>query len=147
VLPPLSITEVRGRQLPASRHVRRSFGPSRATSTSGGCGSPCRDRPRQCPEEGLAANRLASAIQTADDDADMRARADELSERIVQETGADRGSEQIEALWPSRSAAFRSVDEGPLERVGVVGQGIVGLEHREPALLVSERQQRGALRP
>jgi UDP:flavonoid glycosyltransferase YjiC (YdhE family) len=49
------------------------------------------------PVKRLATNRLASAIQTANDDADMRARAAELSERLAQENGAERACEQIES--------------------------------------------------
>jgi sterol 3beta-glucosyltransferase len=52
--------------------------------------------PEPMPVNKLATSRLASAIQTANDDADMRARAAELSERIAQENGADRACEQIE---------------------------------------------------
>jgi hypothetical protein len=52
-----------------------------------------------------------------------------------------RPPKRSKAFWPSRSAGLLFVDETPLERVGVMGQRIVGLEHREPALLVPERQQ------
>jgi sterol 3beta-glucosyltransferase len=52
--------------------------------------------PQPMPVKKLATNRLASAIQTANDDADMRARAAELSERLAQENGAERACEQIE---------------------------------------------------
>jgi hypothetical protein len=48
------------------------------------------------PVKKLVTRRLASAIQAAHDDA-MRTRAAELSERIAQENGADRASEQIES--------------------------------------------------
>jgi UDP:flavonoid glycosyltransferase YjiC (YdhE family) len=49
------------------------------------------------PVQKLTTNRLSSVIHTASDDADMRTRAAELSERIAQENGADRASEQIES--------------------------------------------------
>jgi UDP:flavonoid glycosyltransferase YjiC (YdhE family) len=49
------------------------------------------------PVKKLTTNRLASAIQTANADADMRTHAAELSDRIAQENGADRASEQIES--------------------------------------------------
>jgi sterol 3beta-glucosyltransferase len=52
--------------------------------------------PEPMPVKKLATERLASAIQTANDDAGMRTRATELSERIAQENGADRACEQIE---------------------------------------------------
>jgi sterol 3beta-glucosyltransferase len=54
--------------------------------------------PQPMPAKKLATNRLASAIQTATDDTDMRTRAAELSERIAQENGAHRASEQIESI-------------------------------------------------
>ena len=50
------------------------------------------------PVKRLAPERLASAIQTASNDVDMRARAAELSERMSQEEGAERASEQIESI-------------------------------------------------
>jgi sterol 3beta-glucosyltransferase len=53
--------------------------------------------PQPMPAKKLTTNRLASAIQTANADADMRTRAAELSKRIAQENGADRASEQIES--------------------------------------------------
>ena len=53
--------------------------------------------PQPMPVKNLTTNRLASAIQTANADADMRTRAAELSKRIAQENGADRASEQIES--------------------------------------------------
>jgi UDP:flavonoid glycosyltransferase YjiC (YdhE family) len=53
--------------------------------------------PQAMPVKELTTNRLASAIQTASDDADMRTRAADLSERIAQENGANRASEQIES--------------------------------------------------
>ena len=53
--------------------------------------------PQPMPVSKVVANRLAAAIQTANDDADIRSRAAELSGRIVQENGADRASEQIES--------------------------------------------------
>lgn len=46
----------------------------------------------------------------------------------------------------TRSGGFLLLDESLLELAGVGGEGIVGLEHRKLALLVSERQQGGALR-
>jgi sterol 3beta-glucosyltransferase len=52
--------------------------------------------PQPMPVKKLVTRRLASAIQAAHDDA-MRTRAAELSERIAQENGADRASEQIES--------------------------------------------------
>jgi sterol 3beta-glucosyltransferase len=52
--------------------------------------------PEPMPVKKLATERLASAIQTANDDAGMRTRATELSERIAQENGADQACEQIE---------------------------------------------------
>jgi sterol 3beta-glucosyltransferase len=54
--------------------------------------------PQPMPVKKLAANRLASAIQTAHDDVAMRARAARLSEQIAQENGANRASEQIESI-------------------------------------------------
>jgi sterol 3beta-glucosyltransferase len=54
--------------------------------------------PEPMPVNKLATSRPAAAIQTANDDADMRARASELSERIAQENGADRACEQIERI-------------------------------------------------
>jgi sterol 3beta-glucosyltransferase len=53
--------------------------------------------PQPMPVKKLTTNRLASAIQTANADADMRTHAAELSDRIAQENGADRASEQIES--------------------------------------------------
>jgi sterol 3beta-glucosyltransferase len=53
--------------------------------------------PRPIPVKKLAISRLASAIQTANDDAAMRARAAEMSERIAQENGAHRAFQQIES--------------------------------------------------
>jgi sterol 3beta-glucosyltransferase len=53
--------------------------------------------PNQCQLRGSQTNRHASALQTANDDADMRARAAELSERLAQENGAERACEQIES--------------------------------------------------
>ena len=54
--------------------------------------------PRPTPVKKLTPERLASAIRTASDDDDMRARAAELSERMAQEDGANRASEQIEGI-------------------------------------------------
>ena len=53
--------------------------------------------PQPMPVKKLATRRLASAIQTVNDDAAVRARAAELAERIAQENGADRASEHIES--------------------------------------------------
>jgi sterol 3beta-glucosyltransferase len=53
--------------------------------------------PQPMPVKNLTTNRLALAIQTANADADMRTRAADLSDRIAQENGADRASEQIES--------------------------------------------------
>jgi UDP:flavonoid glycosyltransferase YjiC (YdhE family) len=50
------------------------------------------------PVKTLAPERLASAIRAVSDDADVRARAAELSEWIAQEDGADKDSEQIESI-------------------------------------------------
>ena len=33
------------------------------------------------------------------------------------------------ALWPNRSAAFRSIDKAPLQRVGIVSQGTISPAH------------------
>lgn len=46
----------------------------------------------------------------------------------------------------SPSAGFLPVDESLLDFVGVAGDGIVGLEHREPALIVSQEIARKAFR-
>jgi sterol 3beta-glucosyltransferase len=54
--------------------------------------------PQPMPVKKLAPQRLASAIRTARDDVDMRARAAELSKRMAQEDGADRASEEIESI-------------------------------------------------
>jgi sterol 3beta-glucosyltransferase len=54
--------------------------------------------PQPMPAKKLATDRLASAIQTANNDTDMRTRAAELSEQIAQENGADRACEQIERI-------------------------------------------------
>jgi sterol 3beta-glucosyltransferase len=53
--------------------------------------------PRPTPVKKLAAERLASAIRTASNDADMRARAAELSKGMALEDGAGRACEQIES--------------------------------------------------
>jgi sterol 3beta-glucosyltransferase len=53
--------------------------------------------PQPMPVKKLAPERLASAIRAARDDADMRARAVDLSKRIAQEDGTGRASEQIES--------------------------------------------------
>src|SRR5512132_4668208 len=46
------------------------------------------------------------------------------------------------AMTPS--AGFPVVDESLLDLVAVAGQGIVGLQHREPTLVVAEPEQGGA---
>ena len=46
----------------------------------------------------------------------------------------------------SSVAASLPVDESLLDFVGVAGDGIVGLEHREPALIVSQEIARKAFR-
>lgn len=95
----------------------------------GGCGSPRRRRAQPMPVKRLATNRLASAIQTANDDADMRARAAELSERLAQETVRSGLANRSKALWPNRSAAFRSIDKAPLQRLGIVSQRTINPAH------------------
>jgi sterol 3beta-glucosyltransferase len=52
--------------------------------------------PQPMPAKKLAPEQLASTIQKARDDGDMRTRAADLSERIAQEDGTGRASEQIE---------------------------------------------------
>src|SRR5215471_2726351 len=47
----------------------------------------------------------------------------------------------------SVSAGLLLAGESLVELVGVSGERVVGLEYREPALAVSEREQGGALRP
>lgn len=53
--------------------------------------------PQPMPVKKLTPDRLASAIRAVRDDTDMQARAAVLSERIAQENGAGRASEQIES--------------------------------------------------
>jgi sterol 3beta-glucosyltransferase len=53
--------------------------------------------PQPLPANKLTPSRLASAIRQALDDSAMHARTAELSERIAQEDGATRASEQIES--------------------------------------------------
>ena len=53
--------------------------------------------PQPLPANKLTPSRLASAIRQALDDSAMHARTPELSERIAQEDGATRASEQIES--------------------------------------------------
>ena len=53
--------------------------------------------PPPLPAKKLAPGGLASAIRTAVDDSAMQARTAELSERIAQEEGATRASEQTES--------------------------------------------------
>jgi sterol 3beta-glucosyltransferase len=52
--------------------------------------------PQPMPAKKLAPEQLASTIQKARDDGDMRTRAAELSKRIAQEDGTGRASAQIE---------------------------------------------------
>ena len=98
VLPPSSITEGRGRPRSAcSRHVRPLSARSRATSTSGArlCTAPAlaRSRCRRTSSPLRVLRRRSAAL----DDSAMHARTAELSERIAQEDGAARASEQIES--------------------------------------------------
>ena len=53
--------------------------------------------PQPMPVKKLTPDRLASAIRAVRDDTDMQARAAVLSERIAQENGVGRASEQIES--------------------------------------------------
>jgi sterol 3beta-glucosyltransferase len=53
--------------------------------------------PQPMPAKRLTPERLASAIQKARDDGDMRTRASELSMGIAGEDGTGRASEQIES--------------------------------------------------
>jgi UDP:flavonoid glycosyltransferase YjiC (YdhE family) len=53
--------------------------------------------PQPLPANKLTPSRFASAIRAALDDSAMHARTAELSERIAQEDGATRASEQIES--------------------------------------------------
>ncbi len=53
--------------------------------------------PQPMPVKKLTPDRLASAIRAVRDDTDMQARAAVLSERIAQENGAGRASDQIES--------------------------------------------------
>jgi sterol 3beta-glucosyltransferase len=64
----------------------------------GGCGSPGRGRAQPMPAKRLTPERLASAIQKARDDGDMRTRSSELSMGIAGEDGTGRASEQIESI-------------------------------------------------
>ena len=50
------------------------------------------------PAKRLTPERLASAIQKARDDGDMRTRSSELSMGIAGEDGTGRASEQIESI-------------------------------------------------
>jgi sterol 3beta-glucosyltransferase len=54
--------------------------------------------PQPLPANKLAPSRLAPAIRAALDDSTMQARTAQLSERIAQEDGAARASEQIESI-------------------------------------------------
>jgi hypothetical protein len=53
---------------------------------------------------------------------------------------------RVRAGFRALSARFLLGDESPVERIGVAGEGVVDLEHHEPALVVPERDQGGAFR-